>query len=326
MERQFQFKTEEIESQLKNCAANGITEFSVHDDRFASDRTRVLNFARAVLRDAPNLFVSVRLDPKIIDVEVCSAFSRINSSIEMDFVPSERGFDKKLYSKKCAILNSLGLVFGVNLYFACGGTDSFKLFRDRLDFTVSQYPNHIDFPQLESDEKSFSPQVSGTFSAKDIAAARNISFACRTFYSSGRAVTWFNSVVSALRIQPSAFFADFSEWQKVNNCDFRSGFVPEDEKHSEIERMQVLFLEMKVEEKQMGQIMPVVRDVVKLNGAFSRLVAEGEDAVLELDYSPDDLFGPESVDIVAFSNDVCMERCRVSVFVNSDGEPDYSLK
>ena len=325
MEKQFQFKINEIESQLKNAGANGITEISIHDEAFSYDKQKILYLVKCVIKYAPEIFVSVKVNPKIVDMEIVSAFSTINSSVEMDFLLTEKGFDKKLYSKKCALLNNAGLVFGVNLYFASVPQDSLKAFKDRLDFTVAQYPNHIDFPQLESDDESIQPKVSGTFSAQDIRFARNLSFACRTFYSSGRAVPWFNSVLNALKIQASAFFADFAEWQKVNNCDYKSGYIPESEKHSELEKMQILFLDMKLEEKKKSQLLAVVNDIVKINGAFSRLVAEGEKSTVWLEYNPDDLLGPESLDLTAFSNDVCMEACEVSVFINSDGEPDYKI-
>ena len=129
---------------------------------------------------------------------------------------------------------------------------------------------------------------SGIFSAEEIRFARNIAFACKTFYSAGRAVPWFLSVLQALKIQPSKFFADFAEWQKVNNCDFTSGFVPEDCNHKEIEKMQLLFLSMKFEEKNKSELIPIVNDIVKLNGAFSRLVGEGEESVIFTKYNPDD--------------------------------------
>lgn len=324
MEKQFEFKTDEIEGELKNFSKNGITEISVHDELLANDKAKLIHFIKSVMKDSPNLFVSIKVNPKILDSELCSFFSEINSSIEMDFTLTEKGFDKKLYAKKCSLLNESGLVFGTNLYFATLPSDSLKLFKERLDFTVLQYPNHIDFPQLESVDDEISPKVTGFFSAQDIRFARNIAFAARTFYSSGRAVPWFNSVLFALKIQASAFFADFSEWQKVNNCDWKSGFVPENEKHSEIEKMQILFLDMKLEEKKQGQLLSVVNDIVKINGAMSRLVSDGKEETIYLEYNPDDLLSPESLDLVSFSNDVCLEHCSVRIFLNSEGEPDYS--
>ena len=370
MEKQFSFTSEELEKQLKKCRENGITELTVHDTVISRDKPRLLSFLKAVQRDAPDVFVSIKILPSIIDMEVVRALCNIRCSIEMDFELTSRGFDKKLYAKKCALLNQTGLVFGVNLYYACpavgtagvaaggvpsknktvfsgasagnaGFADSLKAFRERLDFTIAQYPNHIDFPQLEADAGAdggnsaggtqskclfdFSPVVSGTFSAQDIRFARDMAFACRTFYSAGRAVGWFNSVLAALRIQASAFFADFAEWQRVNNCDFKSGYIPEEEAHINIEKMQVLFLDMKLEEKHKGQLLSAVNDIVKLNGAFSRLVSEGEESTIETDYNPDDLLSPESMDIVSFANDVCMEHSTVQIFLNADGDPDYKI-
>ena len=348
MEKQFSFKSDELVSQLKKCRENGITELTVHDSSIACDKARLINFLKAVQKDAPELFVSIKISPRTLDAEIVRMLSVLNCSVEMDFELSEKGFDKKFYAKKCALLNQAGLVFGVRLYYASGGSDSLKLFKERLDFTLSQYPNHIDFPQTEKDDSSdsggaadgasvagvsaagsstsgSSTVVTGTFSAQDIRFARDIAFACRTFYSAGRAVPWFNSVLAALKIQGSAFFADFAEWQRVNNCDFKSGYVPETESHKNIEKMQVLFLDMKLEEKRKGQFLAAVNDMVRLNGAFSRLVAEGEESVFETEYSPDDLLSPESMDIASFVNDVCMEHSSVSVFLNADGEPDYKI-
>ncbi|MCI5644194.1 MAG: hypothetical protein MR305_00550, partial [Treponema porcinum] len=191
-------------------------------------------------------------------------------------------------------------------------------------FICAQYPNHIDFPQTENAEENSSAKVTGVFSGNDIRYARDIAFACRTFYSAGRAVAWFNSVLKPLRLPASQFFADFAEWQRVNNCDYRSGFVPENEPHSEIEKMQLLFLSMKYEEKKASDVFPVVKDIVLLNGALSRVVAEGIESVIETQYHPDDLLGPESFDLEAFSNDVCMEHCSVRVFLN-DGDVDYKV-
>ena len=325
MEKQFYFNSAELADNLKDFSLKGITELSVHDENIANDKGLLRDFLLRIQKNAPELFVSIKINPKILDQEICSLLSSIRSSVEMDFVPSDKGFDKKFYSRKCALLDNFGVLFGVSLYFAASENDSLKSFKERLDFSVAQYPNHIDFPQLESDDDENLPRVSGFFSAEDIRAARNIAFSCRTFYSAGRAVSWFNSVLQALRIQPSVFFADFAEWQRVNNCDFRSGFVPEDEKHSKIEEMQLLFLEMKLEEKGKGTLIPCVKDIVKINGALSRLTAEGEEATIDFVYNPEDLFGPESVDMVSFSNDVCMEHCRVKIFLESDGEPNFMV-
>ena len=327
--KEYSFKIGEIESLLSDFNAKGITELVIHDDSFSENKQKIIRLLKSIEEKAPNLFVSLKINPKILDFEIINQISKINCSLEMPFSSCQKQngpylFDKKFYSKKCNLLNNNGLVFGISLNYANTSVDTFKFFKDRIDFSVEQYPNHIDFPQIESVELSQSAKVSGIFSAEEIRFARNIAFACKTFYSSGRAVPWFMSVLHALKIQPSKFFADFAEWQKVNNCDFTSGFVPEDCNHKEIEKMQLLFLSMKFEEKNKSELIPVVNDIVKLNGAFSRLVGEGEESTIVTKYNPDDLLGPESMDLTLFNNNVCMENCNVKVFLTDEG-PDYKI-
>lgn len=336
MEKIYSYKTGELESSLADCVKSGVTELSVHDASIADDKGKLLRFLKTVSRDAPELFVSISVNPKNLDADVCRACMNINCSIEMAFDPSvseakkNHGgseilhFDKKFYSRRCASLNNSGLVFGIQLSFASKAVDSLKAFCDRLNFTVEQYPNHIDFPQTETSDSSLTAKVSGTFSAEDIRYARNLAFACRTFYSAGRAVPWFNSILRALKMPASKFFSDFSEWQRVNNCDFKSGFVPEDAPHEEIEKMQLSFLSIKFEEKNLSSLFAVVRDIVRLNGAFSRVVSDGNELSIETEYNPDDLLSPESMDIVSFHNDVCMEHCSVQLFLTDEG-PDYRI-
>ena len=333
MEKLFEYSAQELETRLCECAKNGVTELFVHDEALSRDKGRVLRFLRTAERDAPDLFISIKIDPRILDADVIRLCSGLNVSLELDFAAVAADvaartpqllFDKKFYSRRCASLNNAALVFGVRLFFADAAGDSLKAFCDRLNFTVQQYPNHIDFPQLETSDALQTARVSATFSGENLRLARDIAFSCRTFYSAGRAVPWFNSVLYPLKMPADKFFADFAEWQRVNNCDFKSGFVPEDEKHDNIEKMQLHFLQMKYEEKNAAPLFSAVRDIVRLNGAFSRVVSDGASVELETDYNPDDLLSPESMDIAHFFNDVCMERCLVSVFLTDEG-PDYKI-
>ena len=202
--------------------------------------------------------------------------------------------------------------------------DSLKLFLDRLDFALQQYPNHIDFAQTMNSEEEKTAKVTGFFSAQDIRYARDLAFSCRTFYTSGRAVPWFLSVLKPLRIYASRFFADFAEWQRCNNCDYRSGFVPEAVPHKEIEKMQMLFLEQKYEEKGQHSLIMLVKDIVAVNGAMSRVAGEGEESTIVTSYNPDDLLSEEAFDLAAFCENVCMEECKVRIFADEEG-PSYEV-
>ena len=67
-----------------------------------------------------------------------------------------------------------------------------------------------------------------------------------------------------------------------------------------------------------------MHDIVKINGAMSRLAGENEESIVETAYNPEDLLGPESLDLTAFAENVCMEHCRVKIFAGEEG-PDYSV-
>ena len=327
MAKEYKFTSSELESQIPSFKQKGITEFSIHDAALANDKQKILKIIKLIEKNVPDVFVSILINAAALDREVISAAQNIFCSFDIPLVCTEKGghllFDKKFYANKARLLNEAGLVFGFQLTYAAVPGDSQKLFMERLDFAVQQYPNHIDFPQTESEE--YEAKVTGTFSAADIRYCRDTAFACRTFYTAGRAVPWFLSVLKPLRIYPSRFFSDFAEWQRVNNCSYKSGFVPEAENHKSIEKMQLLFLDEKYEEKHCHDLITLMHDIVAVNGAMARLAGEGEESELGTSYHPDDLLGPESADISAFSENVCMEHCNITIFYNGE-YPDYKVK
>lgn len=330
-QREYEYSIAEIERDLPNFQSKGITELLLHDQSLSCDRGKLLHFLEAVEKNCPSLFVKIPVPVSVLDMDVCRAASHLYCSFDIPFAGtikqggngSKYLFDKKLFAGKAALLNDTGIVFGFTMDFAVLPLDSVKLFRERFDFALSLYPNHIDFPQLEDDSVS-DEKPTATFSTQDIRSIRETAFACKTFYTCGRAVPWFLSVLAPLKIQPSRFFADFAEWQRCNNCSLSSGFDPEKVNHADIEKMQLIFLTLKYEEKKRETLMPVVKDIVLLNGAFSRLTGEGRTAEIDLSYNPDDLLSPEALDIASFADNVLLEPCTVKIFDGDDG-PDYKV-
>lgn len=318
----------DVENALPDFAKNGITEFVMHER--LQDKGRLVHFLNSVQKNCPELFLTVPVSVSVLDREIAELCSNLFCTLDIQLAgtskPTKDGtvylFDKKKYAGKVSMLNDMGLVFGFDMDWAVLQGDSIKLFRDRFDFALSLYPNHIDFFQLEDTE--FSAKPTATFSSQDLRYVRDLAFACKTFYTCGRAVPWFLSVLTPLKIQPQKFFSDFAEWQRCNNCSFSSGFLPDLVKHAEIEKMQLNFLAEKYEEKHKESLFTVVKDVVRLNGAFARLAGEGENSVVELSYNPDDLFSPEVMDIHGFAENVLLEPCQVKVFAGNQG-PDYKV-
>lgn len=312
--------------ELPHFTERGITELSIHDEKLSRDRNSLAKICQAIQQNAPDLFVSLKIDISAIDKNLVNELLNIYCSLEIPITGTEKNgtllLDKKLYSSKTNLLNQAGIVFGFDIEYGRKTGDTFKAFKDRIDFAASLYPNHIDFPQLE--DFSLQAKSTGIYSSKDLDFSQGIAFACKTFYSAGRAVPWFNSITSALKITPSAFFADFSEWQICNNCSLKSGFSPEDTKQLDIEKMQLVFIKEKLEEKHKAMLFDAVNDIIKINGAFSRVAAENEESVIETSYNPDDLLSPYAMDIAGFCDGTTMENCKVKIFAGEDC-PDYRI-
>ena len=324
-QKEYSFDTQSLLKSIPEFASRGITELTVHDKKIAGDKKMLIALMNEIAKQAPDLFATIPVEAPVIDNALVAAAQKIYCTLDIPLVGTEKGgsllFDKKLYSNKASLLNNANLVFGFDMDWGVQSGDTYKAFRDRVDFAISLYPNHIDFAQLE-DKATARP--TSVYSSKDIAFSRDIAFACDVFYTAGRAVPWFNSVMKALKITSSAFFSDFAEWQECSSCSFESGFNPEKVSQSEIEKMQLVFLQQKFEEKNKAALWNAVADLVKLNGAFSRVACEGEESVIQTSYNPDDLLGPQSCDIVSFCDNNCLEECRVKIFAGEDS-PDYKI-
>lgn len=336
MKDEYNFDLTDLDSQLASFSQKGITRFSLHEGVFSRDRNSLKNFLSKAKKYIPEVFISIPVEAEVIDCEIVALCKDLFCSLDIFFRADEIAkkigeknspksaafFDKKLFSKKAALLNDADLVFGFLADFAVSPRDSIKFFRERLDFAMTLYPNHIEFPQIYSDERE--EKCTATFSSQDISYAQRLAFAAEIFYSCGRAVPWFNSVLKPLKISPSNFFSDFAEWQICNNCGFKQREKVAAFSHKEIEKMQLFFLKEKYDEKNLRHVFPAVRDVVLLNGAFSRLAGEGKECSLELSFNPDDLLSPAAMDLPAFCENICMEKCRVKIFAGDEG-PDYKI-
>ena len=343
------FPMERLEKEIELFARKKVPQIFVLDPTFNADRERALKLLKLMAKKLPDAHYQFEVRAECMDKSLAEAFTQLSCSLQIGLQSANpqvlkninRSFERKNFSRKIALLNDYGLVFGFDLIYGLPG-DTLPSFKDSIDYALSLYPNHLELFRLsvlpgtalyedavkfglKFDAKPpYHVQCSPTFSQSDLLKAEHLAFACNVFYSAGRAVTWFLSLLHPLKIKPSQFFADFAEWQRCNNCARNTGFDPCTQPHTEIERMQLSFLQFKYEEKRLSYAVPAVRDVVRLNGALSRACGEGEETVLEVSYDPDAIFSGEAMDILAFADEACMEHFKVRVFVSADG-PDYEI-
>lgn len=321
----FVFNADEIESGLGCLNAKGIKEFTLQDEKILCRKGRLLAFLKDFEKKCPGVFLTLPVDSSVLDIDVCKACSRIFCSLELPLEGESRGktylFDKKMFSRRARMLNTLGLTFGFSLTFARLDGDGIRLFFDRLNFALSLYPNHIDFPQIEENPAAqlSAPKNSATFSSQDILRSKDCARAAEIFYSGGRAVPWFLSVLAPLKIAPSKFFEDFAAWLKKNHPNAWKNSAALREEQIQIEKMQLSFLKLKYDEKNKAPLFEVVKNIVSLNGAVSRAYGENQESEVEMTYNPDEILSGAASDVQSFFENSFMELSRVKVFMGNDG-------
>ena len=184
------------------------------------------------------------------------------------------------------------------------------------------------------------------FSKADMGSASKIAAACNVFYNQGRAVPWFASLMKALQVKPSKFFKDFIAWYESKKCNFapKNGKKLSIEElslacvsHKEVEKLQLDFLRDFLEGgsssgktgknsvKSSGKtgkkqyLLPTIENIIKFNGAISRVTADGTNEKLSLAFHPDDLASPYAADMVFFAKNCGRFSCDVAMGMGSQG-------
>lgn len=186
-------------------------------------------------------------------------------------------------------------LYGITYSFKCTSFPGLEpVQRDFFNFLFSLRPNSLEF----------SPDK-----AEDLQIAFDVDF----FYNEGRAVSWFEILVSFLKITPFDFFVEFDSFRKKN------GFISVPVKHRDIEKIQILFLTELLHRRKLETYLPCIENLISLNGAYCRAYGEGDETILELNWNPQDLFGEDITNIKRFCAEVCREKGRYKVY-NREGE------
>jgi hypothetical protein len=132
------------------------------------------------------------------------------------------------------------------------------------------------------------------------------------FYSQGRAVSWFNSVLHLLKFKPSIFFEKFVDFLSEKNLLEKNIC-----NHKEIEKLQIEFMNKILKQKNFEKYYSLVKNIIELNGGLSRSYADGEETKLNLNYHPDDLLSEYSQDLKYFYLNAQKYNCKVLIKNNS---------
>jgi hypothetical protein len=348
--------TERLGKELEYFVRKGVERVFVLDPTYNASRERALSTLALIAKKAPEIHFNFEVRAEHLDREMVEAFGRIPCSLQIGLQSTNpealalvnRPVDTKVFSKKIGLLNDAGIVFGLDLMYGLPG-DTLTAFRASVDYAVGLYPNNLEIFRLavlpgtdladraaslglrHMTRPPYHIESTPKFPAQDLARAGELALACDAFYTQGRAVTWFLSALRPIKLKPSQFFQDFAEYIALPATrkaypEFArgQGTCSVELTHARAESLQIEFLKKKFADKDKAYLVPALIDVIRINGAWTRALAEGEKTKLSLSYHPEDLFSPDAMDLEYFTENAYMEQCEVRVFSGPEG-PDIDI-
>jgi hypothetical protein len=281
------FPLERIEAELRWFVRNGVTQVFVLDSTFNSDRGRAVNIIKLIRKIAPQIHFHFEVRSEFLDREQAELFAALTCSLQIGLQSADplvlrksgRNFSRADFTAKVALLNNSGAIFGFDLIYGLPD-DTLAGFKNSLDFALGLYPNHLDiFPlallpgtalaghsaELGLEHQPAPPYLltaSPTFSAHDLAAAGRLATACDIFYSRGKAVPWFMSILHLLRMKPSRFLESFYAAMEERGILPESG---EELSDQEIFELQGEFVTQLLSDKKLARYLPIALDMMAYN-------------------------------------------------------------
>lgn len=230
-----------VETELRHFAAKKVRQVFVLDSTFNQDIPRAKAILHLIRQLAPQIHFHFEVRSEFLDRELAQLFATCHCSLQIGLQSADaavlktvgRTFRRDDFTARIGLLNKSGAVFGFDLMIGLPG-DTLAGFRASLDFALSLYPNQLDiFPlavlpgtQLAARadalgirhlaQPPYTVLATPTLSAADLAGAVELAAACDIFYSRGRAVAWFNGIVTSLGLSPAVFLADFAAWLQAH--------------------------------------------------------------------------------------------------------------
>ena len=150
------------------------------------------------------------------------------------------------------------------------------------------------------------------YSKADLSQAEKISKACTLFYNDGRAVPWFNTICHTLKLKASQFFLQLAESAEFQNFvkNHKEVCIP----HKEIETLQLAFILQQLKLKHLEKFSKIITDIIKLNGAISRVQDTGKQEIVNLSYPAEYVDSEYATDLQFFVANVRPKSSKIEIY------------
>ncbi len=316
-----------IEAELELFARSGVRYAFILDPTFNADKARAAAVLDLIRRKASQIRWKFEVRAELLDRALVHRFAALDCSLQIGLQSAHRdtleavnrpGFDRKAFSRAACSLSEAGVTFGLDLIYGLPG-DGLGRFEESLDFALGLEPNHLDvFPLallpgtlladragelgIEADPRPpYLVRSTREMPPGDLEAAAALAAACDRFYTRGRAVAWFKAALAPLGMRPSAFLRGFAQRGVRGGAgggpaaarldDGAAAFGVGADESRAIEAEQLGYLEGLYSTERLRRLLPALRDLVRLHGAWGRALAEGEATELDLSYDPEEALG-----------------------------------
>ncbi len=304
-----QFSLQRIQKELELFESKKVTQVFVLDPTFNRDVNRAKKILRMILRTAPMMHFTFEVRTEFIDKEMAGLFAKINCSLQIGLqsaIPEvlsnvNRKIDPDKYAEKISLLNSNGVIFGLDLIYGLPG-DTLDGFKQSLNYALNLQPNHLDiFPLavlpgtvLYEEAETFNLKFleyapytlisSPGFSESEMREAESLKNACNIFYNTGGAAGWMFMVLETLDIEPSDFMISFSEFLLNRK---KTGDLSKDA----VTLTQISFVKELFKKNSIPDLFPVMEDLIMVHGGLnSSLLAGAYSGEINSKFSDDTIF------------------------------------
>ena len=332
------FPMERIEKELDLFARKKIGQVFVLDPTYNANKERAVQLVNLIAKKTPDTFYYFEARAEFIDRQMAKAFTKIPCALQIGLQSANeevlklvnRPFNRKQFVKNIGFLNEAGVTFGFDLIYGLPG-ETFKSFKEGIDFALSLYPNNLEIFCLSvlpgtdlfdhakdlhlnyMDKPPYNIINTDKFSNQDIQHASHLAQACNVFYNDGRAVPWFNIITHHLHIKAPEFFDRFYNEEIAKNISQSVIPVPFVRTQSEIEKLQQDFVTKLCKEKKMDRYIKVMTDLIRYYGAISRKTDTGKNQTVQLNYPEEYLCSEYIFDLDFFTKNVKINPCSIRI-------------
>lgn len=328
------FDMNRVENELKVISSCSFQEVWVLDPTFNHNKESAKEILKLIEQYAPDIYFTFEVRAENQDEELVDMFSKITCALQIGLQTSNpkiakrlhRHFDKEVFQEKVELMRSRRLVFGLDLIYGLPD-DNLKGFIDSLNYALSLAPDNLDiFPlavlpgtQLALDAELFSLSYDHkppyllkshpSFSEKDMVRASEIAELCNIFYTRGLSSSWFNIALDTLNMTGVELLLSFEEY--IKNC---SNFSLED-----IEDHQRFFLEDLFRIKDKEELFWPLESYMLWNQALSYVLDGDPEAVVEINWTPDQLSELHHISLQEFVSFFPAEVVQWKIFRDDEG-------